>query len=255
MKPTQVKIDDVVVNYYEKTSVVHALRRISLVIEAGEFFVLLGPSGCGKTTLLRTVAGLIEPEDGAVYLDGKPVFSISEGVNTKPADREVSFVFQNIALYPHMTIRKNLEFPLKVRKQMEKPERERVVEGIASFLQIDHLLRRYPRQLSGGRLQRVAIGRAMVRDPKVFLMDEPMSNLDTELRRGIRSYFKQMQRKLGTTTIYVTHDQKEAMSLADRLAIMIDGTIQQIGTPREVYERPENTSGSRFYGRKSDECL
>jgi ABC-type sugar transport system ATPase subunit len=248
MESVGVRMNDIHVAYRERHYTVEALRGISLGIEPGEFFVLLGPSGCGKTTLLKVLAGLITPDRGSVELGDRLLFDADEEVDVKPRDREVSFVFQNIALYPHMTVRKNLEFPLKIRNRLSRTERERTVNGIASFLQIEHLLNRKPRQLSGGQLQRVAIGKAMIRDTKLFLMDEPMSNLDAALRRGIRNYFRALQRKLGTTTVYVTHDQKEAMALADRLAVIIGGEVHQVGTPQEVYERPENIDVANFIG-------
>ena len=218
-----------------------ALRGIDLEVEDGESMVLLGPSGCGKTTTLRIIAGLEYPDEGRVYFDGKDVTELP------PRDRDVSMVFQSYALWPHMKVFDNIAFPLKVRK-VHPEEVARKVRWAAELLEIDHLLDRYPHQLSGGQRQRVAVARAIVIEPQVLLMDEPLSNLDAILRVKMRSEIKKLQRRLGVTMIYVTHDQVEAMVIGDRITVMNEGMIMQVGSPKDVYERPSNTFVATFIG-------
>ncbi|MDY0882075.1 ABC transporter ATP-binding protein [Dongia soli] len=220
---------------------VETLKGIDLDLEDGEFLVLLGSSGCGKSTLLNIIAGLIEPSDGDVLIDGQSI------VRVHPKNRNIAMVFQSYALYPNMTVARNLGFGLEMRG-VAKAERQQAIEKVASVLQIDHLLDRKPAALSGGQRQRVAIGRAMVRDPKVFLFDEPLSNLDAKLRVEMRTELKKLHQRLGTTIVYVTHDQIEAMTLASRIAIMRDGVVQQFATPQEIYERPANLYIADFIG-------
>jgi multiple sugar transport system ATP-binding protein len=220
---------------------VSALDKVSCEFEDGQLTVLVGPSGCGKTTLLRTIAGLEEPTSGSVYIgeenvDGAP-----------PWDRNVAMVFQSYALYPHMSVFKNMAFPLEAAK-VSKEEIKRQVHQTANILQIEELLERKPRELSGGQMQRVALGRAIIREPDVFLMDEPLSNLDAKLRVLMRAELKHLQSQLGVTTIYVTHDQAEAMTLADKLIVMNAGCIQQIGKAEEVYRYPNNKFVAGFIG-------
>jgi len=218
-----------------------AIENISLEIPDGEFWVLVGPSGCGKSTILRTIAGLDAVTDGEIYID-------SLRVNDVPArQRDVAMVFQNYALYPHMTVAQNLAFGLQMRQATTAEIREATAR-VARMLDIEHLLDRYPRQLSGGQQQRVALGRAIVRQPKVFLLDEPLSNLDAQLRAEMRTELKQLHQQVGITTIYVTHDRTEAMTLADRIVVLHDGRIQQIGTPAEIYDRPANRIVATFIG-------
>lgn len=218
-----------------------AVKDLSLSINNGEFLVLLGPSGCGKTTTMRMVAGLEEPTSGEIRIDG-------ELVNDKPArDRDLAMVFQNYALYPHMTVGENIGYPLKLRG-LAKAERQQQVSAVADKVELGDLLARRPAELSGGQRQRVALARAIIRTPKLFLMDEPLSNLDAKLRTVMRAQLKHLQRNLATTTIYVTHDQVEAMTLADRIVILNKAEMQQIGTPKEIYARPANTFVAGFIG-------
>ncbi len=221
-----------------------ALDGINLDIYDQEFFVLLGQTGAGKTTTLRCIAGLDLPENGAIYLDNQQINHLT------PAERDVAFVFQAHILYPHLTVYENMAFPLHPRGLSENEIRLRVTE-IASMLHIDHLLQRKPNQLSGGETQRVGLGRAMVRRPQIFLMDEPISNLDAKLRTEMRAEIKWRQRQLETTTLYVTHDQIEAMSMADRVAVLDEGRVQQVGTPMEIYDRPANLFVASFIGNPS----
>ena len=227
--------------YYGNAKV---LNDFSLEIQSGEFMVLLGPSGCGKTTVLRCIAGLLEATTGEIYIGDKLVNDFP------PKDRDVAMVFQNYALYPHMTVYDNIAFPLKMRKASKQHIDERV-RLIANLLEITNLLDRKPRQLSGGQMQRVALGRALVREPKVFLMDEPLSNLDAKLRVYMRAEIKKLQRKVGITTVYVTHDQSEAMSMADNIAVMESGLLQQLGTPEQIYNEPKNAFVASFIGSPS----
>ena len=218
-----------------------AVRDLTLDVADGELLVLLGPSGCGKTTALRMLAGLDEPDAGDIRIAGASV------VGREPKDRDVALVFQSYALYPHLSARENIRYPLKLRK-MGRAEQDTRVTHVADMLGIGHLLPRRPAQLSGGEQQRVALARAIVREPRVFLMDEPLSNLDAKLRVHTRTELKTLQRQLGTTMVFVTHDQAEAMSLANRIAIMSAGELQQIGTPDEVYDRPANLFVAEFIG-------
>jgi len=227
--------------HFGGTSVVDDL---SLEIHDGEFVVLLGPSGCGKTTTLRMLAGLENVTSGDIFIDG-------ERVNDIPTQhRDVAMVFQSYALYPHMTIAENIGYPLRVRK-IEKTERATRVNRVAAMLEIESLLERKPRQLSGGERQRVALARAIVREPRAYLMDEPLSNLDARLRVQMRGELKRLQHQLGTTTIYVTHDQAEAMTLASRVAVMRKGRLQQFDTPMNIYNRPANRFVAEFVGSPS----
>ncbi|WP_203433616.1 ABC transporter ATP-binding protein [Jiangella asiatica] len=220
---------------------VEALRGIDLATAEGEYLVLLGPSGCGKTTLLRTIAGLEQPTQGEVLIGGNVVNELP------PRIRQVAMVFQSYALYPHKTVRANIVFPLKAQR-MDRDAREKKARWAADLLGISHLLHRKPRELSGGERQRVALARAMVREPAVFLLDEPLSNLDAKLRASARDELKRFQQRIGTTTIYVTHDQAEAMGLGDRIAVMDAGRVRQLGHPREVYDDPADTFVATFIG-------
>jgi multiple sugar transport system ATP-binding protein len=220
---------------------VHAVDGVDLATEEGEYLVLLGPSGCGKTTLLRTIAGLEHPTSGEVLIGGAVVNGLP------PRVRKVAMVFQSYALYPHKTVLGNIVFPLKAER-LDKAERAAKAEWAAELLGIKGLLGRKPRQLSGGERQRVALARAMVREPEVFLLDEPLSNLDAKLRASARDELKQFQERVGTTTIYVTHDQVEAMGLGDRIAVMDSGKVRQLGPPVEVYDDPADTFVARFIG-------
>ncbi|HET9078249.1 MAG TPA: sn-glycerol-3-phosphate ABC transporter ATP-binding protein UgpC [Acidimicrobiales bacterium] len=217
------------------------LRDCDLEIGDHEFLVLVGPSGSGKTTLLRIIAGLEDPTGGELYFGDRLVNDIDVG------DRDIAMVFQNYGLYPHMTVRNNMAFGLR-RRKVEKPEIDRKVSGAAKMLGIEHLLDRRPRQLSGGQRQRVALGRAIVRDPAVFLLDEPLSNLDAHLRLQMRTEILRVHRAVTATTVYVTHDQVEAMTMGDRIAVMHDGLIQQVGTPTELYDHPVNRFVAGFIG-------
>jgi multiple sugar transport system ATP-binding protein len=229
---------DHIVKRFGAVTVVHDL---SLEIADREFLVLLGPSGCGKTTTMRMIAGLDDPSSGDIRIDG-------ERVNDRPArDRDLAMVFQNYGLYPHMSVADNIGYPLKVRR-VPRPERDERVRRAAERVELAGLLERRPAELSGGQRQRVALARAIVRTPRLFLMDEPLSNLDAKLRTVMRAQLKHLQRDLATTTIYVTHDQIEAMTLADRIVIMQGGRIQQSGTPAEIYARPANIFVAGFIG-------
>jgi multiple sugar transport system ATP-binding protein len=235
-----VKLEDISKRFGKVIAVDH----ISLYVRDKEFIVLLGPSGCGKTTTLRIIAGLEKPDTGRVYIGGVDVTDLH------PSERDVAMVFQNYALYPHMKVYDNIAFPLRLRKYSESEIRRKVLE-VAKMLRIDDLLDRYPRQLSGGQQQRVALARAIVRNPKVFLMDEPLSNLDAKLRVYMRAELKRLQKELGVTTIYVTHDQAEAMTMADRIAVMNKGRILQVGEPMEIYRKPANVFVAGFIGSPS----
>ena len=219
----------------------HVVKGLDIDVRPGEFLVLLGPSGCGKTTALRMIAGLEMADSGTITLDGKEVTQVL------PKYRDVAMVFQSYALYPHKTVAENIGFPLKVRG-LSPAERDPLVREAAAQVHMEELLERFPRQLSGGQRQRVALARAIIRRPAVFLMDEPLSNLDAKLRGFMRAELKHMQHDLGTTTIYVTHDQVEAMTLAHRVAVMNEGVLQQIGPPREVYDQPNNLFVAGFMG-------
>jgi ABC-type sugar transport system ATPase subunit len=226
---------------------VQALKNLNLSIEDKEFFILLGPSGCGKSTALLCIAGLLRPDSGEIWFDNKLVTSPQRDVSLPPQERQVAMVFQDYALYPHMTVFKNIAFPLEVRGK-DKTEILQRVKATADLLGITQLLDRKPKQLSGGQRQRVALGRAIVREPKIFLMDEPLANLDAKLRVYMRVELKKIHQKLGTTTVYVTHDQVEAMSLGDRVAVLKDGVLQQVAAPTELYDAPANVFVAGFIG-------
>ena len=229
------------VNVQKSFGPVKVLHDISIGMADGEFLVLVGPSGCGKSTLMNIIAGLEEPTGGSLKLAGRDITQLA------PADRNISMVFQSYALYPNMTVAKNIEFPLEMRK-VEKPKRAERVQSVAKLLQIEHLLERKPRQLSGGQRQRVAIGRALAREPQLYLFDEPLSNLDAQLRLDMRTEIKKLHQRLSATIVYVTHDQIEAMTLATRIAVMKSGVLQQLGTPYEVYNKPANLFVAGFMG-------
>ena len=232
-----VSLKDIYKSFY-KNEVIHG---ISCDIHDGEFIVILGPSGCGKSTVLRMIAGLEVITQGEIAIDGKIVNKF------EPADRDIAMVFQNYALYPHMNVFKNMAYGLKIRK-MPKAEIEKRVQNAAKILELSDFLDRKPRELSGGQRQRVAMGRCIVREPKVFLFDEPLSNLDAKLRVQMRLELRNLHEELGITSIFVTHDQVEAMTLGDRLIVMNDGYTEQIGTPLEVYERPDTRFVAGFIG-------
>jgi len=229
---------DRLVKRYGQTTVVHG---IDLSIRDGEFVVLVGPSGCGKSTTLRMIAGLEEISGGAIRIGGRVVNDL------QPKDRNIAMVFQNYAIYPHMTVADNIAFGL-YRSNLSKGEKRQRVEQVAETLGLSQLLERRPSALSGGQRQRVAIGRAMVRDPAAFLFDEPLSNLDAQLRTQMRIEIKRLHHRLGTTSVFVTHDQVEAMTMADRIVVMRDGRILQVGTPLELYDKPVDVFTARFIG-------
>jgi multiple sugar transport system ATP-binding protein len=232
-----IRLDGLCKNYGD----VAVLRSIDLCIEEGEFVVLVGPSGCGKSTLLRLIAGLEQISSGEIRIGDRLVNDLA------PKDRDVAMVFQSYALYPHMTVRENMSFGLKLQG-MARSRIEQIVQAAAEKLEIQNLLTRKPKDLSGGQRQRVAMGRAMVREPKAFLFDEPLSNLDARLREQMRYEIRKLQRDLGTTSVYVTHDQIEAMTMADRIVAMHDGIAQQVGTPAELYDNPANLFVAGFIG-------
>jgi multiple sugar transport system ATP-binding protein len=219
----------------------HVIRGVDIGIDDGEFCVLVGPSGCGKSTLLRMIAGLEEITDGEISIGGRVVNRV------QPKERDIAMVFQNYALYPHMTVRDNMSFALKLAKRGSADIQQRVARA-AEILGLSPFLDRYPRQLSGGQRQRVAMGRAIVRDPQVFLFDEPLSNLDAKLRVQMRTEIKELHQRLKTTSIYVTHDQIEAMTMADRIVVMRDGIVEQAGDPLDLYDSPANTFVAAFIG-------
>jgi len=223
---------------------VRAVNEVDLTIGEGEFMVLVGPSGCGKTTLLRSIGGLEKITSGRIVIGSRDVTRL------EPSARDLAMVFQNYALYPHMTVRKNLGYGLRVRKT-PKREREERVEAVAKMLGLEELLDRRPGQLSGGQQQRVAMGRAIIREPQAFLMDEPLSNLDAKLRVTMRTSLQQLHSRIGTTTVYVTHDQVEAMTLGQRVAVMREGKLQQVDAPQRLYEEPTNTFVAAFIGSPS----
>jgi len=224
------------------------LKGINIDVEDGDFLVLLGPSGCGKSTLLSAIAGLAPVSSGQIIIDGVVVNDIES------ADRDIAMVFQSYALYPTMTVRRNLTFGMRVRGA-SRQQQDEAVKRVAGVLQLDQLLDRKPSQLSGGQRQRVAMGRAMVRQPKIFLFDEPLSNLDAKLRTDMRAEIKKLHQREQTTTVYVTHDQIEAMTLATKIVVMMGGEVQQIGSPQVIYEQPSNLFVARFIGSPSMNCL
>ena len=222
-------------------SAVEVLKRIDIDVAPGEFLILVGPSGCGKSTLLNIIAGLEDPTEGELRIAGKNVVGVA------PAQRDIAMVFQSYALYPTMSVADNIGFALEMRK-VPKEQRQKRIAEVAAMLQISHLLDRRPAQLSGGQRQRVAMGRALARDPQLFLFDEPLSNLDAKLRVEMRAEIKRLHQVSGITSVYVTHDQIEAMTLGSRIAVMKDGILQQIGTPDEIYRTPANTYVASFIG-------
>ena len=226
---------------YGSASVLHG---VSVDIDQSEFVILVGPSGCGKSTLLRMIAGLENITGGEIRIGGRLVNNVA------PKERDIAMVFQNYALYPHMTVSENMAFSLKLKKA-PREEREARVKRAAEILSLTNLLDRYPRQLSGGQRQRVAMGRAIVRDPQVFLFDEPLSNLDAKLRVQMRAEIKELHQRLKTTTVYVTHDQVEAMTMADKIVVMHDGVVEQVGAPLELYDNPANMFVAGFIGSPS----
>jgi multiple sugar transport system ATP-binding protein len=239
------ELEDVTKTFAGRDDAVVAVEDLSLSVGDGEFLVLVGPSGCGKSTTLRTIAGLERPTSGEVRIDG-------EVVNDRPPqDRDMAMVFQSYALYPHMTVRENMAFGLEESTDVPSEEIRERVEETAAMMEIAELLDRKPADLSGGQQQRVALGRAIVRDPAVFLMDEPLSNLDAKLRSQMRTELQRLQEDLGVTTVYVTHDQTEAMTMGDRIAILDAGELQQVGTPLAVYHRPSNLFVAGFVGEPS----
>ncbi|HSI60564.1 MAG TPA: sn-glycerol-3-phosphate ABC transporter ATP-binding protein UgpC [Ideonella sp.] len=227
---------------------VEILKGIDIEIEAGEFLILVGPSGCGKSTLLAMIAGLDVPTSGAIHIGERDVTHLPS------KDRDIAMVFQSYALYPNMNVAQNIAFGLEMRK-VPKPARDAAVQRVAAVLQIGHLLDRKPGQLSGGQRQRVAMGRALARDPKLFLFDEPLSNLDAKLRVEMRAEIKRLHQRTQTTTVYVTHDQVEAMTLGDRIAVMREGVVQQFGTPDDIYARPATRFVAEFIGSPSMNLL
>ncbi|MWV38844.1 ABC transporter ATP-binding protein [Natrialba sp. INN-245] len=229
----------------EEDGAVVAVDDLNIEVRDGEFLVLVGPSGCGKSTTLRCISGLEVPTDGNILLNGTDI------TNEKPSDRDMAMVFQNYALYPHMTAHENIAFGLRMSTDFSDEKTDRIVEETAEMMGIADQLEDRPAELSGGQQQRVALGRAIVREPEVFLMDEPLSNLDAKLRTTMRTELQSLQQELGTTTIYVTHDQTEAMTMADRIAILNNGVLQQIGTPLECYHRPNNQFVAGFIGTPS----
>jgi ABC-type sugar transport system ATPase subunit len=239
-----VRIDHLHKDFRSVGGAVHALQDLTLDIANGEFVSLVGPSGCGKTTALRIVAGLEEPTAGRILFDGRDITRL------EPRDRNIAMVFQSYALYPHMTVRQNLEYGLR-KRGVPKAERARKVAEIGAMLRIEAMLDRRPRQLSGGQRQRVALGRALIRDPEVFLLDEPLSNLDAKLRVHMRAELAALHQKVRTTMVYVTHDQLEAMTLSDRIVVMNHGVVQQVGRPEEIYSCPANRFVAEFIGTPS----
>lgn len=231
-------------NLHKSYGAVDVLKDINLEIEEGGFLVLVGPSGCGKSTLLNTIAGLEEITSGTIAIAGKNIAGLH------PSKRDIAMVFQSYALYPNMTVAGNIAFGMEIRG-IAKAEREKKIAEVAETLQIGELLQRKPSQLSGGQRQRVAMGRALVRDPQVFLFDEPLSNLDAKLRVDMRTEIKRLHQRMGTTIVYVTHDQIEAMTLATKIAVLRDGELQQFGTPAEIYNRPANLFVADFMGSPS----
>ena len=230
-----------IVNVKKSFGTTQVIHGVSVDVSDGEFIVIVGPSGCGKSTLLRMVAGLEVVTEGQINIDGVNVNDL------EPMDRDIAMVFQNYALYPHMSVKQNMAYGLKIAKVPKAQINEKVTEA-ARLLQLEPYLNRKPRALSGGQRQRVAMGRAIVREPAVFLFDEPLSNLDAKLRVQMRLEIKQLQKNLGVTSLYVTHDQVEAMTMADRMIVMNQGIAEQIGTPLEVYERPESLFAAQFIG-------
>ncbi len=234
-----------IANLYKKWGNVTAIDNMNLTIEEGDFITLLGPSGCGKTTTLRSIAGLEEPSNGQIYINDKLVFSKKEEIVVSPAKRNLGLVFQSYALWPHMTVFENIAFGLKIKK-LSKDEVRKKVLSVLEDMKLEGYEERYPQELSGGQQQRIAIARMIVNRPDIYLMDEPLSNLDAKLRVDMRSELKELHQRSGATTVYVTHDQVEAMTMSTKICIMKDGVIQQVGTPEEVYRRPSNLFVAEF---------
>ncbi|GCF14410.1 ABC transporter ATP-binding protein [Haloarcula mannanilytica] len=241
----QLSLENITKEFGDDNETIVAVDDLDIDIADGEFLILVGPSGCGKSTTLRCIAGLEQPTSGDIVLDGTPV------TERKPKDRNMAMVFQNYALYPHMTARENMAFGLRMTTDLSNDEIDDRVMEAATLMGIEDLLEKKPGEMSGGQQQRVALGRAIVRDPEVFLMDEPLSNLDAKLRTTMRTELQDLQQDLDVTTIYVTHDQTEAMTMGDRIAILNDGELQQIGTPEECYSEPENKFVAGFIGSPS----
>ncbi|WP_435181345.1 ABC transporter ATP-binding protein [Halorussus sp. AFM4] len=244
-----ITLDSISKHFSDGDETVVAVDELDLTIEDGDFVVLVGPSGCGKTTTLRCIAGLESVTEGEIRLQGE------EMTNKLPENRDVAMVFQSYALYPHMTVRENMSFGLKYSTDLSDQEIEEKVQNAVEMMGIDDLLDRKPEDLSGGQQQRVALGRAIVRNPEAFLMDEPLSNLDAKLRAEMRTYLQQLQEDIGVTTVYVTHDQTEAMTMGDKIAILNDGELQQYGTPAECYHEPQNTFVAEFLGEPAINLL
>jgi multiple sugar transport system ATP-binding protein len=240
-----IRLEGLTKKFADGGDTVVAVDGLDLNIRDGEFVVFVGPSGCGKTTTLRCIAGLETVTEGEIRLEDEVI------TDTPPEDRDLAMVFQSYALYPHMTVRQNMMFGLQYATDMTSSEIESRVADVAEMMDIDELLDRRPADLSGGQQQRVALGRAIVRDPEAFLMDEPLSNLDAKLRAEMRTYLQQLQGDIGVTTIYVTHDQTEAMTMGDKIAILNDGRLQQFGTPADCYHRPQKTFVAKFLGEPS----
>jgi ABC-type sugar transport system ATPase subunit len=238
----QLKLHQLSKQFEQNGQPVNVLKRIDLTVTPGEFLVLVGPSGCGKSTILRLVSGLESPTSGDIFIDDRCVNTVS------PKDRDVAMVFQNYALYPHMTVYDNLAFGLKMRKTPHAIIEQKVM-AMATLLQLEPLLKRKPKQLSGGQRQRVALGRAMIRSPKLYLMDEPLSNLDAQLRSHTRGEIMRLHQQFATTTVYVTHDQTEAMTMGNRMAVLNQGELQQVGKPLAVYQQPVNRFVAGFLGQ------
>src|SRR6056297_3962980 len=238
----RLQLNDLTKVFESNSQDIVAVNELNIDIRDGEFLVLVGPSGCGKSTTLRCIAGLEQTTSGQILLDDRDI------THRKPKEREMAMVFQNYALYPHMTVRKNIGYGLKITTDLGKDEINQRVEETAELLEIEELLEKEPGDLSGGQQQRVALGRAIIRDPEVFLMDEPLSNLDAKLRIQMRTELNKLHRRVGKTSVYVTHDQEEAMTLGDRVAVMNDGRLQQIAPPQQVYEYPANRFVAGFIG-------
>jgi len=241
----RLQITDLIKTFEDGDDLIVAVDELDITVEDGEFLVLVGPSGCGKSTTLRCIAGLERVTSGHIHIDGRDI------TDAKPKEREMAMVFQNYALYPHMTVRKNIGYGLKITTDLGKDEINGRVEETADLLEIPELLDKKPKELSGGQQQRVALGRAIIREPEVFLMDEPLSNLDAKLRTTMRTEIQQLQQEMGVTTIYVTHDQTEAMTMGDKIAVLNDGELQQLGSPLECYHEPTNQFVAGFIGSPS----
>ena len=241
----ELRLDELTKVFDDSGKEIVAVDELDLTVRDGEFLVLVGPSGCGKSTTLRCIAGLERVSTGRIRLNGRDI------TDAKPKERDMAMVFQNYALYPHMTVRKNIGYGLNITTDLSDDEIRDRVESTAELLEIDELLEKKPKELSGGQQQRVALGRAIIREPEVFLMDEPLSNLDAKLRTQTRTEIQQLQQEMSVTTIYVTHDQTEAMTMGDRIAILDGGELQQVGTPLECYHRPENQFVAGFIGSPS----